>query len=815
MTRKNTVTYLNEVFANVGVWSLRNRWPIFAFCVAILVGSLVLASSVRVNNSFDAYFDISDPGYAAYLQYREDFGSDEIVYILYDASHLEDGVFDLELMARIGELTERFETEVPFVKEANSIANSEVLVPIEDGLDVIELMDDFPETREQMQDFAEQFMARPMYIGGYVTEDRKFGAIRIDMDKSSIDPIDEIRLDPEGGDGLENVYPQVSDTALMNILNEERYADINFYVSGDVPLNSVYNRIVMADMGTSMLISFAVIGFILLFFFRSFIGMIGPLAIVFLSILITVGFISLVGWDIDMMFGMVPTLLAAIGTAHAVHIISEFRIYYAQYQDRQKAIQETLHLVGAPCLLTSLTTAAGFIALSISPIKTIAHMAIYTSLSVLAAFFLSITLLTFFLSFGKPQNPEKISKSSSNPWLTKILKGIAHFNIRYPKQILLVSLGVFVGAGVGLTKVEVDSNFLLDFSEDVPIRVTTEFVDDTMGGIGSIIYLFDSGEAEGIKNPEVLREIERFQAFVDQQTPMVKKTYSIVDLIKEINQNFHEGDPAYYKIPESRELIAQYLFFYELSGGNEISEFMSPDYSRANLEIRVELTNSSKVAELKEVLDQYEMEHPFTHTTNEFTGIGSLWIQLMDYITLSQLQGVGLAFVVIAALMCFIFRSIKVGMISMIPNVAPAVLTVGLIGWLGVYLDYMKLLIAPIAIGIAVDDTIHMLTRLQHEFHKRKNYNEALIAAMSDVGRALLITSIVLICGFSVNCVSQMDSQFWFGILLAMTIFIALVADFFVMPAIILLTKPFGPEAEPTADINTRADLSHQAANTN
>jgi len=800
MSKKNTVTYLNELFSVVGVWSLRHRWLIFATCLLILTASVYLAGKVRMNNSFDAYFNESDPAYAAYLQYRDDFGSDEIAYLLYDASKYEHGVFDLELMKKVATLTERLEEELPFVKEAKSIANSEVLIPIEDGIDIVELNDEFPETQEAMLEFAELFMAKEMYINGFVSPNRKYGAIRVDMDKSSIDPVEEIRLDPEGGDGLENVYPQVTDTVLFEILEEEQFQGIEFYVSGDVPLNSAFNRIAMSDMAVTFVICIVIISLLLIYFFRSFLGVLGPLSVVMLSVLITIGFLGVMGWDMDMMFGMVPTLMIAIGIAHAVHIISEFRIYYAEYKDRAKAIQETLHLVGAPCLLTSVTTAAGFLAMSISPIKTIAHMAVYTSLAVIAAFFLSITLLTFFLSFGKPQSPEKISRTNTNPRLKAILIKIAHFNIRYPKQIALVALLVFATAGVGISKIEVDSNFLMDFSEEVPIRQTTEFIDQTMGGMGSIVYLFDAGESDAIKNPEVLKELERFQEYVNTLGPIVQKTYSIVDLLKDINQTFHDGDPAYYKIPESRELVAQYLFVYELSGGDELSNFISSDYSRANLEVRTQLVNSSEIAKLKAVLDAYQAENPLEHSENEFTGISSLWIQLTDYITQSQLQGVFLAFTVIAMLMCFIFRSVKVGLISMIPNVAPSILTVGLIGWLGVYLDYMKLLIAPIAIGIAVDDTIHLLTRYHHEFQKHKNYNKALIAAMSDVGRALLITSIVLVCGFSVFSFSQMDSQFWFGLMLALTIFIALVADFFVMPALILIFKPFGPEEESTEE---------------
>lgn len=794
--KTNVIDRLNHAFSYIAVWSLKNRWIVLFLSLLLLFVSGYFAQHVRMNNSFDAYFDSHDPVYKAYLQYRKDFGSDEVAYLLYDADNYEHGVFDLSLMEKINTLSQRIEEEVPFVKEVNSIPNAEVLIPVEDGIEIIKLEDDFPESQDAMLDFAEGFMKKQIYIDGYVSGNRQYGAIQIDMLKSSVDPLEEIRFEPEGGDGLENLYPQASDSALSKLLAEEQFSDIKFYASGDVQLNAVFNRIAYQDMEQTMTLAFVVVAILLLFFFKgSVIGVIGPMAIVILSVVVTLGFMGVLGWDMDLMFSMVPTLLIAIGVAQAVHIISEFRIAYADCLDRQQAIRRTLELVGAPCLLTSLTTGAGFLAMSISPIKTISHMAVYTGISVIGAFFLSITLLSFFLSFGKNKSEQKIVMKNNNPVLEKLLLTVAHFTIRFPKQIIIVTLALCIFAAVGVNKVIVDSNFLMDFNEKEPIRIATEHIDNTMGGTGSLVYLFNTAEADGIKNPEVLREMDRVQRELNSKTPLVKKTFSIVDLIKDINQSFHDGDPAYYSIPESKDLIAQYLLVYELSGGEELHNFVSSDYSRANIEARIRMASSSHMAQLKHEMENYLQENPLQHSKVEATGIASLWIKLMDYITESQLKGMTLAFAVIALMMCFIFRSVKVGLISMIPNLAPVLFTLGLIGWMGVNLDYSKLLIAPIALGIAVDDTIHLLTRYHNEFKKHRNYEKALIEAISNVGRALFITSVVLVAAFSTFMLATLESQIWFGILLTLTIILALVADFLVMPALILVLKPFGKEA--------------------
>ena len=338
-----------------------------------------------------------------------------------------------------------------------------------------------------------------------------------------------------------------------------------------------------------------------------------------------------------------------------------------------------------------------------------------------------------------------------------------------------------------------DSNFLNDLSEEVPVRDTTRFVDEVMGGTNSFVYLFDAGVEDGVKEPAVLREIERLQQQADQQTHLVKKTYSVVDVLKDINQSFHGGDPAYHVLPDSRELAAQYLLLYEMSGGEEVEEYVSSDYSRASLELRCKWSDSSLLKKMVGDLDSYLEAKPLNASTASHTGIGALWLQLMDYITQSQIRGFLLAFTAIAAMMCLLFKSLRIGLLSMLPNLAPVIFVLGIMGWLDLPLDYQRLLIAPVAIGISVDFTIHLVTRYRHEIIDRRDYEGALHTSMEDVGRALFITALVLVAGFLVFIFSIMDAQASFGILLATVIAAALVANFFLMPALILTFEPFGP----------------------
>jgi predicted RND superfamily exporter protein len=797
--REDYIEALSRLFERIGGWSYDHRWIVLGICALLLAASGYFAATVRFDNSFEAYFDLDDPAYTAYLRFREDFGSDEVSYILYEAPGSPHGPWNLEVMRKIAQLSEALEEEVPFVDQVISLANVEFLEPMPGGIRIHDLLDEFPESQTALLEIRDKVLAKPLYVGSLASAEGQHAAIIIEMEMSSIDPLEEIQLDPDAGEGLDNLYPQVSYDKILEILARPAYRDIVFHHTGDVPLNAVVNRIASSESATLGGICFLLIAVALLLVFRRPIGVIGPLAVVGLSVLICVGLVGWIGWELDLMFGMLPTLLIAVGVADAVHLLSEFGGYHASLGDRREAVRRTMYLVGVPCLLTSLTTAVGFASMSIAPIKTIAHFAAYSAAGVIAAFLLSVTLLAVFLSFGRrvPKRPateqEKL-RAKGGRLVQELLKAISRFDVRHRGAILAFSALVFVLCGLGTTRLRVDSNFLNDLSDEMPVRQATSYADEVMGGTNSFIYLFDTGATDGIKDPAVLREIERLQAKADEQSHLVKKTYSVVDLLKDINQSFHDGDPAYHMVPETRDLTAQYLLLYEMSGGEELEKYVSSDYSRGNLRLRCKWTESSRLAEMKEELDSYLQSEPLRASTSSVTGIGALWLQLVDYITESQIRGFLIAFAAIASMMCLLFRSVKLGLLAMIPNVSPVVLTLGMMGWLGVHLDYIRLLIAPVAIGIAVDDTIHLVTRYRHEFQSCRDYRRALLASMTSVGRALLVTSVVLVLGFLVFRFSVMDSQASFGLLLAVTIAVALVANFFLMPALILTFRPFGPE---------------------
>ena len=257
--RRNVVTALNEIFAAVAGWSFDHRWWVLIGCVGLAVGSAAFATRARIDNSYEAYFDPSDSTFLSYEKYRDDFGSDEASYILYEAPDFEHGPWNLAVMHRIAELTSALEDEVPFIYEVTSLANAELIEGAPDGIDIHKLEDDFPPTQAALLALREKYLAKPMMVGGILSADARYGALIIEMDRSSTDPLEEIRLDPEGGDGLANLYPQVTHEAIEEILARPAYEGIRFYRSGDVPMNDAYNRIIGSESMWLNLMTLAVV----------------------------------------------------------------------------------------------------------------------------------------------------------------------------------------------------------------------------------------------------------------------------------------------------------------------------------------------------------------------------------------------------------------------------------------------------------------------------------------------------------------------------------------------------------------------------
>ena len=795
------VDRVDNAFYQIADWSIRHRWLVAGFTVLLLAFGLFYASKAQVDQSIDSFFYKDDPSYLAYQQYLEDFVSDEVVYLMYSAPKTEHGPFDLEVMRTIAKLTDTLISEVPFARKATSLANVEFMRSVGDNdIEIDDLLMEFPASQQALLEIRDSVMAKPLYTNYLVSADAQYAAIILQMNVSSADAVEEITYDKAKGPAADNLYPAVSDRAIREILARPEFANagIEYVMTGDVAMVTTYQKILVAD--TVFITSIALLLILILcaaLISRSWAGIFGPLAVVAMSVILTLGVIGFTGWKINNFFTMLPTLLCAVGIAQSVHILLEYQRQLALTANPNQSIKAALHKVGGPCLMAAVTTAAGFAAMAVSDLRMIAEFAIYSAFGILATFIFSSTLLVVLLG-GQPSEQGAKPKQGYqvNPRILKLIDHCIALNLGHPKVILGIFSIIFLFSFAGMSRLHNDFSFLHEFKPHVEWRVNTEKVEQEMGGTLRMSYLIDTQRADGIKDPQLLAHIEKIQNFA-AQNPVVVKTLSLADVFKDLNQTFHGGDKNYFTVPEQQDLLAQYFLVYEMSGGEELSEFVSDDFSRTVIEFQLEMGMASDVRALTQQIEGFIAENPLPNAVGNKTGIGLLWVTLADYIAKTQIESYLLVFSMIAIFMCVSFGSIKVGLLSMIPNLTPVVLAMGALGWANMPLDYMKLLLATIAIGIAVDDTIHLVTRYRARFYQTGSYTMGLQQGLRDVGPALIITSSILVISFATYLLSNTTILASFGLLLGGTIAAALLADLFLMPVLIMTVKPFGDEFEP------------------
>ena len=795
-TNSDYLQTIDKFFGRLGLWMYGHKLIVALLTFGLLAAGVYFAATTRTDNSFDSFFDADDPTFTSYLAYQDEFGSDEVAYILYSVPESEHGAFDLPAMEKIAELTETLEAEVPFVKDVTSLSNVEFITATDDLLEIHELALDMPENQTSMLTRGEAMMLKPGYRGSIVDDAAAHGAIIMEMTVTSSDSLDKLRLDPDGGDGLDNLYPQAAGNKIIQILARPEYQGIEFYLSGDVPMNSAYNTVINDEIGVQIALTLSLVSIIALICFRmQLLGLVGPISVVIFSFILTIGFMGLAGFKIGILFLIAPTLLTAIGVAQSVHLITEFNLMRSKGLPRKDAIQLALEHVAMPCLLAAFTTAVGFMVMASSQMRALSELAIYLGAGVLLAFVASISVMVVLMSLGKEKAVIKEGPSEKKSGLFhNLLKSVVQTNLKHRMAVLALFFSILGTSFVGLSKLHVGFNFLEEFKPHVTFHKHTDYIQDVMGGMLNVVFIYDSGETDGARDVELLSHLESLQAHAEQYS-LVKKTYSVVDILKDVNQSFNGDDPEYYRLPNDRDLISQYLLMYEISGGEDLSDFVSGDYQSTTLELRVDITDSSYIATLVDGLQAYLEANPApTGVEIKFTGIGLLWIKMAEYIADSQMVGYGLAFTIIAIILIIAFRSVIVGLLAMIPNLFPVIVVLGLLGWFDIHLDYFRLLLATVAIGIAVDDTVHTVTRIRKEFFKTGNYETAISNALMSVGRALVVTTIILTLSFLVFLKSDMSVLTNFGVLLSVTMISALIADLYLLPSLVLVLKPFGPE---------------------
>ncbi|MDY6854291.1 MAG: MMPL family transporter [Thermodesulfobacteriota bacterium] len=719
-----------------------------------------------------------DEHFKYYNRFKDEFGNDRFIYLVYDDPFTSHNVY---LVNELGKELEKGLTENtgvgkdPYMKKLIMLPNVEIVEGKEGELFISALLKGWNGTQKELDIIKEKVLSKEVYRDVLVSKDGAKGALSVELNAIK---------DERNSDDI--IYKIVS-----RIIEDEKYKRLNLRVVGGPILYARYNTICLSEVRRNIIIATIFVLFFLWYLFRNIVSVLCSLFTVELAIIWVAGLMPLFGINFTLMMTVLPPLFLVVGVGASVHVVTEFWRVFQSGLNRNDAIFESYKMVGFPCFLAAVTTAAGLGSMMVSRLSVIREFAMMAGIGIMLTFVTVLVFLPILLSFGESKKEEPFQHKGG--YISTLLERISRFNERNSGLILFLTAGIIILCIWGVTKVHVDALWLNAFGDSLKIKQDYDYVDKTMGGTGSFDLVIDTRKEDGVKEPRVLNAVENIQRYAEDSN-IVVKTLSVVDLIKEINRSIHDEDSKYFTIPDTRMGIAQLLLLYEGSGGGELNSTVDFNYQKIRLNIRIKTVKSSIWKEVGDELYTYAKNAMSGLANVNITGYSYLAAIINLYIIRTQIEGFLLAFCIITIMFIFVFRSIKQGLILMIPNLFPILLTLGIMGHANIELDYITLLITCVAIGIAVDDTIHFVTRYRLEFEILGDYKKALHCALNSTGRAMYITSIVLIFGFIVNIFSVMNSMIDFAILSSFTVLIALIADYFIAPAIIMKLRLFGPE---------------------
>jgi predicted RND superfamily exporter protein len=489
----------------------------------------------------------------------------------------------------------------------------------------------------------------------------------------------------------------------------------------------------------------------------------------------------------------------AVALAYSIHIFSFFKRFFLRTGSRKKAVVHAMEEMGWPVFFTALTTVSALLSFMFIPIKTVRFIGLTTAAVVGVTYFVIIILTPALLSFGKDREPHPVYKRKRGTFFERKLSNLgdwvlSHTRIIIPAYLLITGVLVF-----GLSRVQADIDPRKNIGLKVPyVQELFKISQTELGSLYSYDVVIDLKEPGKAKSPEVLRNLEvlgrEIEAF-----PLTKRTNSVLEIIKDMNQVLHEDNPSYYALPESREMTAQLFLLYENAGGSESEYWVDYDYQRLRMQVQMD---NMQAGEARDEYRQIEERATILFPGASVSVVGTMpqFMKMIFYIIHGQIISFCIAFLVITLILVLVFGSLKTGLIGLIPNITPALVIGGILGFTGIPLDTTTVIIMPMILGLAVDDTIHFINHGKLEFIRTGNYRKSIRRTFSTVGVALFFTTVILSAVFCIFMTSEVKAYFNIGLLAVAGMVSALLADYLVTPGLFKYFMIFGEERTSMAE---------------
>ncbi|SNY49604.1 hypothetical protein SAMN06297280_1476 [Arsukibacterium tuosuense] len=738
-------------------------------CLLLIIGSGLGIGNLYFRGDYRIFFTDDNPQLLAFEQMQQQFNkSDNILIAIAPA---DKQVFSAETLTLVRQLTEAA-WQTPYSIRVDSLSNYQHTEAIDDDLWVADLVGDELElTRSELNKIAQVALNEPVLVKRLVSADGAVTAINITLQ------LPEQNLQQE----VKEVWQAIS--GMLDTFKAS-HPDTDFYVSGVVAMNYAFAYEAENDVKTLIPVMFAAILLMLAWLLRSVLASLATLVIIVVTVVSTLGLAGWAGLFLSTATVNVPTILMTLAVADSVHLIASMQFALRRGDSRLQAIQYSLKRNIMPVFITSATTAIGFLTLNFSEVPILRDLGNMTAVGVMLACLFSLVLLPALLLFlpvsaGQHKDSAAGSADSTMLWLANMV-------IRRQQPLFWGMSIVIIGCSALITLNTINDEAVKYFAADTEFRQANDFLEQNLTGATTVDFVISGDQASAVNQPEFLTAVAGFTEWLQRQ-PEVQHVNSITDTMKRLNKNMHQDDPAYYRLPENQQQAAQYLLMYEMSlpFGLDLNNQLNLDKSATRVAVSLQNLGSKQLTAFESRALAYLAEHASAYSATA-ASTALMFAHIGERNMASMLQTLPLALVLISLLLVFSLRSWRLGVLSLIPNITPALVAFGLWGLLSGEINLALSVVAGMSLGIIVDDTVHFLSKYRAARVEGQAAEQAIRYAFTTVGRALWITTVVLVTGFAVLMLSGFRLNSDMGMLTALVILVALVIDFLYLPACLL-----------------------------
>jgi len=744
-----------------------HQYKCLLIAALIFLSGLPFLANTKMDFSAKVWFASSDPNIKTLENFEKTFGNDESAVLVIES---DSDVFNPKFMSMLEDLTEKM-WKVPEVMRVQSLTNFYWTRSFEDEILTEEfLYSEKIKDQEYLTQKRKEALDHKVIPGYYISEDGKSASIYAFISHNPDKAPD---------------YAKITEGLKKTTENYRDEKGLTFHYMGQPPLSDRFQKVSFDDLYTMSPLLLILVMVYLIFCFRSLIGVVIPMVIITLSLVSTTSLIGLFGFTVNSLTFVLPSILIAISVADSVHLMASFYDEFARTGDRFHACTHTLRKNLWPIFLTTFSTMIGFFSLTSSDIKPVADLGVLAGVGTFFAFLYTyLTAVPLLIIFNKNQTPKSLKvKVLPEDTVRKYLDFVKKYRIAIIGSFFLIS-SLFTYLAI---KNEINSDPYTYFSDEDPISYGNRFILNSYGGVGGPELIVDSGVAGGVTSPEFLYKVESFQEWLEEKE-YVNKSLSVINILKEMNQSLNEGKKEFFKIPERKDQIAQELFMYTMSlpVGMDLNNRMDLPQQKLRLSILWSLQTSKD--SLRGVED-YERKAKEIGLNVKTTGKPILFHRMNSYVVFTFFTSIAMALTLITVIMILIFKNIKLGLLSLIPNVLPIIFGAGALTLLDKPIDIGCAIVASVTLGIAVDDTIHFLSHYNLLRKSGLSIFEAMVKVFTSTGLALIVTTVILVSCFGLFMFANLTPNINFGILCALVLSIALVTDLLLLPAIIFCFK--------------------------